>query len=607
MKLFNDMKTGMKLALCCMEPGTWVLVAYTSGMLARMIPSYPISDVLRFFFLCLVELLVFELLARFAMRRGALLRTLLGLVVLLLGVVYTAQLYSMWVAGGFVPPIAFANTETAGFIAFPGFYFMSALFLVVAVTAFVFSGRLWTRHFSRTGMLVCLLLLAGYAPLVYGQAPSKGMSLSKGESPISAFAHSFYKYWMMPADKKISAVELSDIKSEFLRNRIYTTGFPADVTSSLVNRPNVIVIFSEGLSARWIDIYGGKNPDVTPNIDALANGALVFKNYFGHSNATFRGLRGQLTSGHQELDGYYKGGGGWGQQEKSKQTTAVARVSISDILHQNGYWSAFYLSQQDYINKMLDSLGFDQVAGRDYLFNSYVRKDSSEPMPKLLSDRDLFSSMLKSLESRNSKQPFFAGMYNIQTHAFMDGNKKYQNGDNEVLNRFHSYDRDVGEFMAAFMASPLHENTVLVFTSDHATFPDPHARRADPAAQYFVDAIPLLIYWKGVEHKEFDLDGKNSLDLAPSLLSLLGIQHGSNIFLGCTFFEECELDRFSNAGDDYYYSRGNRIYMERDLPEAAKSAFHAAKAKIERYKRGDMVLEDEDEPVQGHMSTQPFL
>ncbi|MNV97002.1 hypothetical protein D3C71_1920710 [compost metagenome] len=94
-----------------------------------------------------------------------------------------------------------------------------------------------------------------------------------------------------------------------------------------------------------------------------------------------------------------------------------------------------------------------------------------------------------------------------------------------------------------------------------------------------------------MEHREFDLDGKNSLDLTPSLLSLLHIKQGNNIFLGCTFFEECGLDRVSNAGEEYHYSRGNHIYAEKDVPEGARSGFDAAKAKVDRFKRIDMVVE----------------
>lgn len=584
-------KSYLKAVPGLLQPITWVLLAYTVVIFGRMFPFYSGAGMLELGFLCFVELAVIEVLARLAMSRRPLLRFPIALLAMIVGVVYTSQIYSVWVAGGFMPPIALANSETAGFVSFKGFYFLISFFVLISTLGFIFNGRKKRAGASWKALGATCVMLLAYVPLVNGQAVANGMFVSQGESPLSSFLHSVRKYSNMSEEKRIGIAQLAEIKKEFLREEIYQKGFPEDVTASLPDHPNVIVIFTEGMSANWINAYGGVNPGLTPNIDSLANGSLVFKNYYGHTNATFRGLRGQLTSGHQEIDGYYADGHGMGQRDVSKDTLAVSRVSISDILRQHGYWSGFYISQQDYINKMLDTLGFDQVAGRDYLFDKYVRKSPEDEVPKVLSDRDLFSSMLKDLEARRGDRPLFAGLYNIQTHAFMDGEHKYDATGNEVLNRFHSYDKVVGEFVSEFMASPLHENTVLVFTADHSTFPDPHAKRADPSAQHFVDTIPLLIYWKGVEHREFDLKGKNSLDLAPSLLSLLNISHGRNMFLGCTFFEECDLDRISNAGREYFVTREDRLYTEVELPDREKGPFYTTKPRLERYKMLDMVVE----------------
>lgn len=46
------------------------------------------------------------------------------------GFIYVAQLYSIWLSGGLIPPIAFANQEVVGLIAFNGVYAMLAAYLL---------------------------------------------------------------------------------------------------------------------------------------------------------------------------------------------------------------------------------------------------------------------------------------------------------------------------------------------------------------------------------------------------------------------------------------------------------------------------------------------
>lgn len=109
---------------------------------------------------------------------------------------------------------------------------------------------------------------------------------------------------------------------------------------------------------------------------------------------------------------------------------------------------------------------------------------------------------------------------------------------------------------------------------------------------HFVDTIPLMIYWKGIQPRSIDVHGKNSLDFAPSLLSLLGLgQRVHNLFLGCTFFEECGLDRISNIGSDYYLTREDQVYTEAEIPGELRAAFEQGKEAVEGFKALDLVID----------------
>ncbi|WP_233614785.1 MULTISPECIES: LTA synthase family protein [unclassified Stenotrophomonas] len=573
--------------------GTCVAGLLTGVLLLRMYRYYTHADLLYLATSFLLELALIDLVTHLALGvRNRWLRILALVLPAVAGFVYVAQLYSVWLSGGLMPPIAFTNQEVVGLIAFNGVYAMLGAYLL-AFIAFATAHRADEPRFSlRTSVVFLAMATTAYAGLVHDQPLARGIVVARGEAPVTSFLRSYATFLGMNGRAQLTATELLDARAEFSRKKIYQQGFPAEMTASLPAKPNVIVIFTEGMSARWMDTYDSAHAGVTPNLDRLAGGSLVVTNYYNHTAATFRGLRGQLTSGHQEVDGYNEEGTGIGQRDVSADVTAVSRASIADVLRAQGYNSMFFLSQQEYINKMIGTLGFDRVLGRDYLYETHIRKGAQQARPKYLSDTQLFDSMLSELEAQPADKPFFAAAYNFQTHAFLDGESKYGKGDNIVLNRFHTYDRDIGHFIERFMASRLHENTMLVITADHSTFPGPNAVAADSRVQgYFVDTIPFLIYWKGVEHRTIDAGGKNSLDLAPSLLSLLNVQDAHNLFLGCTLFEQCALDRVSNIGIEYILTDAQASYSEYYVPAEQKGHYEQSRDTIERYKSMDLIID----------------
>lgn len=557
-----------------------------------MRPFYAATDLLAFAATCTLELVLLEILTRLCLKPRRWLLRLAALVVpAVIGCVYMAQLYSVWISGGLIPPIALANQEVTGLISFTGIYWLLAAFLVAFFAHAFFHRPQVARRHSATAALGIGAVALLYAATLINQPLARGIVVTKGEAPVSSFVRTMATYLGLDAPAQLSAAELLKVRTEFLRRTTYGEEFPATYKQGLPTKPNVIVIFTEGMSARWMETYGGTHPRLMPNLDRLAGESLVVTNYYNHTAATFRGLRGQLTSGHQEMDGYNEEGTGIGQRDVSHDINAVSRVSIPEVLRSQSYHSMFFLSQQEYLNNMIETLGFDRTLGRDYLYEHHARKTQGE-RPKVLTDADLFSAMLSELEQQPADHPFFAAAYNFQTHAFLDGDAKYGDGSNILLNRFHSYDRDIGHFIERFKASRLHENTVLVFTSDHSTYPSPNATKADPRLQgYFVDTIPLLMYWKGVHHNIVDVAGKNSLDLAPTLLSLLEARKSRNLFLGCSLFESCAYDRISNIGGEYILTDGDRSYSDYYVPAEQRSYYDEGKRLIERYKSMDLVID----------------
>jgi arylsulfatase A-like enzyme len=141
----------------------------------------------------------------------------------------------------------------------------------------------------------------------------------------------------------------------------------------------------------------------------------------------------------------------------------------------------------------------------------------------------------------------------------------------------HNYDHAVGLFLDYFLHSAYADNTILVFTTDHATYPEPDYRTVagKDLKPYFVDRIPLLIDdpFHQLPH-EFDAAGRNSLDLAPTLLQLLGIRTARNSFLGHSLFEPRSFATgFTALGSRFYLTTTHGIFSAEDVPQSLQPLF----------------------------------
>ena len=275
--------------------------------------------------------------------------------------------------------------------------------------------------------------------------------------------------------------------------------------------PNIVLIFTEGLSMNVIR----DERDIMPNVTYYMENGLHFENYYDHTAATFRGIIGQLYSSHQYNNG---------------DTNLL--VSLQSVMSSYGYETTFVNPepQNQIFTDYLASFGFDTLTSggvEDYI----------------LSDEETYNLVFESLsEGEESGTPQFVAAYTFGTHVGNDSpSHKFGDGSNRLLNRFHYCDWAFGEFMERLRDSGLMENTLIVFTADHATYVDdeyiltfyPDYER-DHA---FCDKIPLIFYYDGITPETIDADGRNSLDLAPTIMDYLDID-SPNYFLGTSLFQQ---------------------------------------------------------------------
>lgn len=412
-----------------------------------------------------------------------------------------AQYATLYFGNSFVSPIMLSNLRSVRSLSGQAVQIIAAVIAVAAVSVLPVRSRHGFTLKKPLAVLVSIVLIA---------AEAAGMLLfSPGCSPLYALAETSA---IMIHSASLTRDDVNRTEEQIAAEleKFHRDGVEDHVAKPLTisEKPNIVLIFTEGLSQSIID-----DPrSLMPNLQAFAQESLSFVNYYNHTAATYRGLIGQLYSGHQF---------------RNNDTNQL--VSLQGILSDRGYRTVFLNAEpknKDF-TEYLASFGFDELVstGKNYR----------------TSDKKMYSTLFDQLHaSADDGQPLFVSLYTYGTHVSFDSpDETYGDGANAELNKFYNLDVQFGKFLKKFLNDPVSDNTILIFTTDHATYADAAYQESfgdiHPRTLLFCDPIPLMIWYKGVEPMQLDASGRNSLDLAPTVLDFLDIS-APNFFLGNTLF-----------------------------------------------------------------------
>ena len=163
--------------------------------------------------------------------------------------------------------------------------------------------------------------------------------------------------------------------------------------------------------------------------------------------------------------------------------------------------------------------------------------------------------------------------YTLQTHNGWDTTSKYGNGKNAVLNKFHNFDEAFGAFYDKFEHSTLKDNTILILTTDHASYASPeYASTFNDQRTAFASTVPLMIKYPNSKPQEIDAKGRNSLLLTPTILDMLNLENQKNYFLGSSLFTNnpTKYEYVTEVGSDFYDTSNGLT----DLPASKKTTMN---------------------------------
>ena len=509
------------------------------------------------------------------------------------------QLTTFMISSDFLTQTALNNVEFVGFLfTFKNLWHVILLLFILIVLPFTLSSlliRIKALSYIKSWqtLSVLFILMTSIYLLRYDSKTNKEtLTLHTQYSAIEhAPVYSLITLFLpkAPVDMHFNAQEIALLNHAgffFHPEKIYpllhAKTYHSDIEfNSTVEKPNIILVFAEGTSARTMGMYNPKFKGVTPNLSQFVenNHTMLVKNYYNHTAATYKGLQGQLCSLFPSL-----GGAQWNHSIPHSEN--IHYQCLGNIFNLYGYDSTFlnvHLKEMSGNDEMASHLGFTHVLSAEDLKKNFIQ-DKTAYREHELTDHQAYTALTNYLKVPK-KKPFFITMYTAETHAWCDISKDgigYENNKSEVLNTLHNADDAFGKFWHYFKDSKYARNTIIIFTADHAHYFDDNyytlmAKKREKYHKIFVDKVPLFIYAPMLSLPQIlSVNQATSINLAPTLLHLLGIQNMSNAFLGDTLFEKAKTDTHVNVAaydSNIYIIDKNKIHHNKQTSPAGKKFF----------------------------------
>lgn len=333
--------------------------------------------------------------------------------------------------------------------------------------------------------------------------------------------------------------------------------------------------------------YGRKT---SPNIDSLAKQGIFFENTFSSYNSTYKSVLSIITGRHvlsQEFSPYHT-------KEEMKLFFNSGGILLQKILKKKGYktycfkklygWQndgfdyTFKQTAQEKSKKGTSILGLKKFPplykSLEYLFQNFVPKEVANlaRMTRRKSDsKTITNNAIKIINEMREGDNFFMWLDYMDTHAPYRSPIKFKkfkaekesekildilakkDYDEKLMNSFRNWfsgftvediiaeydntiaynDYLIGKVIDSLKQKGIFENTIIFFFSDHGESHTEHESYFEHYGIYGVTFhVPLIIVGKGVP-RGIKVKGLTQLtDIAPTLLSLLKINHTPLLFDG---------------------------------------------------------------------------
>jgi lipoteichoic acid synthase len=281
---------------------------------------------------------------------------------------------------------------------------------------------------------------------------------------------------------------------------------------------NVVMISLESTAAQYLSLYGGEY-ETMPNLNALAQKALVFENAYAVYPESIKGLYSVLCSTFPAFD------------SQPEEYANVDCRSVASVLGDAGYRTAmFHSGRFGYLGmeSIIRNRGFQTLEDAGDIagdHNSSFGVDEPATVAR----------MLAWIDGLPRGQRFFLNYLPIAGHhPYATPERGPFAGTAEVdqyRNALHYGDLSLGTLMEGLRARGLEQNTIWVIYGDHGEAFRQHEGNYGHTFFLYEENVhvPFLIAVPAVMHRQERVrDVASLVDTAPTILDLMGIAPPEN-------------------------------------------------------------------------------
>ncbi len=314
---------------------------------------------------------------------------------------------------------------------------------------------------------------------------------------------------------------------------------------------NLVIILEESLGAEYVGSLGGL--PLTPNLDQLSQEGLWFTDLYATGTRTVRGIEALISDFFPTAN-------------RSVVKLGLSQgnfFTLAGLLKQHGYTTEFIYGGESHFDNMAGfflSNGFDRVVDEPQFTDAKFHGVWG------VSDEDLMHHAHQEFLSHGD-QPFFSLVLTTSNHTpfdYPDGRiELYEQPAATVNNAIKYADYAIGELFRLAKEADYYRNTVFLVVADHDT--RVYGHEAFPVSKFH---IPALIIGADVKPQVYSKTA-SQLDLAPTLLSLMGIE-ADHPMLGrdlLTLPEQLPGHALMQFNDLLAFREGERLVVHRpNLP-----------------------------------------
>ncbi len=277
---------------------------------------------------------------------------------------------------------------------------------------------------------------------------------------------------------------------------------------------NVILISIDTCRADYLSCYGYRR-ETTPNIDALARGATLFKNVVSPVPITLPAHSSMLTGTIPPFHGVHN---------NMDYKLAQSNQTLAEILKQNGFNTSAIVSSFVLDKQFGLSQGFDT-------YHDTFKKASNNKYGSEQKGDETTQVALNWLEN-NKANRFFLMLHYYDPHADYTPPEPFASkfADNLYAGEVAFTDHCIGQFIQKLKDVKMYDSTLLIITSDHGEMLGEHGEEEHT---YFIYEsaikVPLIVKLPGQKKGSIVTQPVGLVDIAPTVCSILDIDIGGHV------------------------------------------------------------------------------